>query len=132
MHQNEVLMAQLQRQASPTVPQMPFPQNLKIQRPPFPKFYGTPTTKQIFLTQGYNYKDWAYYAGIADWSQTTSMTKQLGVAISADILSSLPQALSSMFLNNTQLSSYRISMLSHLLTQLNPPPVKISYSPSTI
>ena len=60
MHQNLALMAQLQRQASLTVPQMTFTQNLKIQRPPFPKWEGMPTTKPLFLAQVENYKDEAY------------------------------------------------------------------------
>ena len=48
------------------------------------------------------------------------MTKQLGVVISADILSSLPQALSSMFLNNNRFASDGIAILSNLITHLKP------------
>ena len=61
----------------------PFYQTFNIQHPPFPKGYGTPTTKLIFLAQVENDKAKSYYASIPDWLETMSMTKQLIVAISA-------------------------------------------------
>ena len=44
----------------------------------------------------------------------------MSAAISANILVSLPQAVSSLFLNDIRFASDRIAMLSNLLTHLNP------------
>ena len=113
-------MTWVQIKASLTVPQIPLPQTLDIQHPPFPKFYGIPTTKALFLSIVDHYKSKAYYANIADWSQTTSTSKHLSAAISAYMLSAFPQALSYMFLNYARFSSYRILMMLYLIYHLNP------------
>ena len=105
MHQNVTLMAKIHCQASLTVPKTPYSQTYKIQCPPFPKWYGVPTTKPLLLAQVDNYNAKAYYACISNWSCMTSITSQLSVAISADIISSLPRDLSSMFIKNSRFSS---------------------------
>ena len=112
-------MVQLQRQASPTVPSVPPTQTLKIQRPPFPKWYGTPPYKPIFLAQEENYKAKAYYSIISDWNRTILSTRHISVSISADMLQSLPRSISSMFLNDARFASNGISLLSHILSRLN-------------
>ena len=93
---------------------------LKNLSPPFTKWYGTPTTKSLFLTKVFTYKSEAYYVGIQYWTQTTTDTKHLSVVISAIIFSSLPSAVSSVFLNDDMFVSNGIAMLSSFLTHLNP------------
>ena len=66
------------------------------------------------------YKAEAFYAGVHDWTQTTSTNRQLSVAIRSDMLDSLPSSLSSMLLNDARFVSYGITILSSLLTHLNP------------
>ena len=55
-----------------------------------------------------------------DWTQTTPTNRQLSVAISSDMMASLPSLISSMFINDARFASDGIAMLSSLLTQLNP------------
>ena len=55
-----------------------------------------------------------------DWTITKPANKHLSVAISADILMSLPRSVLSMFLNEIIFTPNGIAMLSHLLTHLNP------------
>ena len=94
-------------------------QHRKPIAPPFPKWYGMPTTKPLFLTQVVTYKFEEYYAGVQDLNQTMSATKHMSVSISADMLPSLPHAVSSMFLNNARFASGGISVLSFLITHPN-------------
>ena len=91
IHKNTTIMAELQLQYyMPLVPpiQMNFPS--KIHCPPFPKWYGTPTTKSLFLAQVATYNPEAYYAGVQYWNQTATATKVLSVVISANMISNLP------------------------------------------
>ena len=92
----------------------------KPQRPPFPKWDGTPPTTPLFLSQIATYKAKAFYAGVNDWTQTTPTNRQLSIAISLDMLASLSSPISLMFLNDEIFASDRISMLSSLLTNFNP------------
>ena len=78
-----------------------------------------PMTKPLFLAQVVTYKSKAYYAGVQDWTQMTTANKHLSVAISANMLSSLPCAVSSMFLNNTRFNSDGIAVLLSFITHLN-------------
>ena len=54
-----------------------------------------------------------------DWTITMQAIKNLNVAISANMLTLLPRAVLSMFLNDIRFASGGIIMLSHLLTRLN-------------
>ena len=86
MHQNAAIMAQLQRPRLIDGPSNASFHKYSISSaPPFLKWYGTPTPKLLLMAQVDSYKAEAYYAGIPDWSQTTSTTKQLSVTISADM-----------------------------------------------
>ena len=115
------IIAQLNSRPSHHPPQ---PQSLSYQvnppRPPFPKCYGTPPTTTLFLAQIETYKAEAFYDGVHEWTQTKPTNRQLSVAISSDVLASLPSSISSMFLNDAIFVSDRITMLSSLLTRLNP------------
>ena len=66
------------------------------------------------------YKAKAFYTGVHDWTQTTPTTRHLSVAISLDILASLLSSISSMFLNEARFASDGITILSSLITHLNP------------
>ena len=74
---------------------------------------------QQFLSKFATYKSKSFYSGVHNWMQTTQASKHLSITISADMLASLPQSVSSMFLNNTIFVSDRIAMFSHLLSHLN-------------
>ena len=56
---------------SPTPPQLLLDQ-LKHQHLPFPKWDGTLPMTPLFLEQIENYKAEAFYAGVHNWTQTTS------------------------------------------------------------
>ena len=121
LQQNATMMAHMQIQPShPSAPQPPTDPQYKPQCPPFPKWYGAPLTNPIFPAQVVTYKAEAFYSCVHIRMQTTQASKNLSVAISADMLALLPQSVSSMFLNDTSFASYRIAMISHLLTHLNP------------
>ena len=77
-------------------------------------------TKPLFLAQVVTYKSKAYYAGVQDWTQMTTKTKHLSVAISSDTLFSLPHSVSSIFLNDARFASNGIDVMLSLLTHLNP------------
>ena len=112
LQKNTAMNSQLQRQPyPPQVAPTQLNQYYKIQHPPFTKWDETPTTKSLFLTQVATYKSEAYYTGVQDWTQTMTSTKQLSIAIRANMLSSLPHAISSIFLNNARFSSNGISMI---------------------
>ena len=66
----------------------------------------------LFLAQIETYKAEAFYARIQDWEKTTQTTRQLSVAISLDMLLSLPALISSMFLNDARFLSDGITILS--------------------
>ena len=120
MQQNAALVVQLQRQAYQTVAPMSPTQTLNIQRSPFPKWYGTPPSKIMFLEQVDNYRSETYYPSVSYWICTTLSTRHISVSISANMLPSLPRAQSSMFLNDAHFVYDGISVLSHLLYHLNP------------
>ena len=120
LQQNATLMAHMQTQPSPPLVQQTLTApTYKPQRPPFPKWDGTPQTTHLFLAQFSTYKSKAFYSGVHNWTQTTQASKHLSVAISANILASIPREVSLMFLNDTRFASDRIAMLSRLLTRLN-------------
>ena len=96
---------------------------LKNLSPPFTKWYGTPTTKSLFLTKVFTYKSEAYYVGIQYWTQTKTATKHLSISIIVYVLSSLPCSVSSIFLNEAKFAFDGIDMLSYLITHLNPPSI---------
>ena len=77
-------------------------------------------TTPLLLAKVTTYKAKALYSGVHNWTQTTQAIKHISVTIRSDMLASIPQSISSMFLNNARFASYRIVMLSHLLTHLNP------------
>ena len=115
------MISKIQRQLSPpSVAPTQMTPSYKIHFPPFPKWDGTPMTKPLLLAHFVTYKYKAYYVSVQDWTKTTTATKYPSVAISAHILSSLPRAISSMFLNDPGFASDGIPMLSYLLTHLNP------------
>ena len=115
------MIAQLNYRPSPQPAHQPLSSyQFKPQRAPFPKWYGTPPTTPLFLSQIATYKDEAFYTRVHDWTRTTPTSRQLKIAISSDILDSLPSSISFMFLNDERSASDRIAMLSLLLTRLNP------------
>ena len=125
MHQtllkNATLTTHLQTCPSPPlVQQTRIASSYKPQCPPFPKWDGTPPTTPLFLAQVATYKSEAFYSGVQDWTRTTLENKHISVAISANMLASLPWSVSSMFLNGIRFASDGITMLSYLLTHLNP------------
>ena len=116
MHQslqkNVAMMAQLNSCPFPPPAQQPSPSyQYKPQRPPFPKWGGTPPTTPLFLAQIATYKSEAYYGGVHNWTRTTPASRQPSVAISSNILASLPSSISSMFLNGAIFVSDGITML---------------------
>ena len=116
-----MMIAQLNSRLSPHPPQTQvMSHQFKPQHPPFPKWDGTPPTTPLFPAQIETYKAEAFYAGVHDWAQTTPTNRQLSVAISSDMLASLPSAISSMFLNDARSMSDDSAMLSSLLNHLNP------------
>ena len=121
LQQNATIMVHMQiRPSPPSAPQPPTNPQYKPRCPPFPKWYGMPLTNPIFPAQVLTYKAEAFYSCVHNWMQTTQASKNLSVAISADMLASLPRSVSSMFLNDTRIASYRIAVISHLSTHLNP------------
>ena len=121
LHQNATILAQLNSRSSPNQPQtQSLAYQFKPQRPPFLKWEGTLPTTPIFPEKIETYKAEDLYAGVHDWIQTTLTTRHLSVAISLDILSSLPPSISSMLLNNARFVSDGITMISSLITHLNP------------
>ena len=114
-------MAQLRYRPSLPPAQKPLPlYQYKPQRPPFPKWDGTPPTTPLFISQIATYKSEAYYARLHYWRPTTPASRQLSVVISSDIIDSLLSSISSMFLNGARFASDGIAMLSLFLTRLNP------------
>ena len=121
LQQNATMIAQLNSRLSPHPPQtQSLSYQFKTQRPPFTKWDGTLPTTPPFLAQIETYKAEAFYAGVHNWAQTTPTNRQLSVAISSDMLASLPSSISSMFLNDTIFVSDGIKMLSSLITHLKP------------
>ena len=125
MHQSlqktVTMIAQLNSRPSPQPAQQLSPlHQFKPQRPPFQKLYSTPPMTLLFLSQIVTYKSVAFYAGVHDWAHTTPTNRQLSVAISSDMLASLPSSISSMFLNDSRFVSDVIAMISSLTTHLNP------------
>ena len=115
------MIAQLNSCLSPNQPQTQLlAYQFKPQRPLFPKWDGTLPTTPLFLAQIETYKAKAFYTSVHVWTQTTPTTRQLSVAISSDMIASLPSSISSMFLNDTRFVSDEITMLSLLITHLNP------------
>ena len=121
LQQNAAIMAHLEiRPSPPLVQPTPIPLTCKYQSSPFPKWDGTPPTTPLFLTQVVTYKSEAFYWGVNNWTRTIQANKRLRVVISANMVASLLQAVFPMFLNDIIFASDRISMLSCLLTHLNP------------
>ena len=99
LQKNTAMMAQLQRQSClPLVATTNMTPFYKIHCPPFTKWYRTTTMKPLFLAQVVTYKSEAHYTGVQYLNQTTTATKHLSITISADMPSSLPHAVYSMFL----------------------------------
>ena len=121
LQQNATMIAQFNSCPSPHPPQ---PQLLsyqfKPQRPLFPKWEGTPPTTPLFLAHIETYKAKALYTRVHVWTQTTPTNRKLSVTISSDMLASLPSSILSMFLNDSRFASEGITMLSSLLTHINP------------
>ena len=121
LQKNATMLAQLNSRSSPNQPQtQSLAYQFKPQRPPFTKWDGTLPTAPLLLAQIETYKAKAFYARIHDWTQTIPTTRQLSVAISSDMLDSLPSSISSMFLNNARFASDRITILPLLITHLGP------------
>ena len=121
LQQNVTIIAQLNSRPSTHPPQtQSLSYQFEPQRPPFPKWDGTLPTTPLFLAQIETYNSGVFYAGLHDWTQTTLANRQLSVAISSDMLASLPSSISSIFLNDARFASDGITMLSSLLTHLNP------------
>ena len=115
------MLAQLNSHSSPNQPQtQSLAYQFKPQRPPFPKWDETQPTTPLFLAQIETYKAEAFYASIHTWTQMAPTTRHISVAISSDILALLPSSISLMFLNNARFVSDGITMLSLLITRLNP------------
>ena len=104
----------------PPSPQPSLSYQHKTQLPPFPKWDGTPPKTPIFLAQVTTYKAEAFYARVHDWTCTTPASRKLSVAIISHILASLLLSISSMLLNDARFTSDGITMLSLLITHLNP------------
>ena len=81
---------------------------------------GTPVTTPLLLAKVTTYKAKALYSGVHNWTQTTQAIKHISVTIRSDMLASIPQSISSMFLNNARFASDGIAMLSLFLTHLKP------------
>ena len=121
LQQNATMLAQNNSCLSPNQPQTQLiAYQFKPRRPPFPKWEGKLSTTPLFLAQIETYKDEAFYVSIHDWTQTTPMTRQFSIAIISDMLASLLTPISSMFLNDARFASDGITMLSSLITLLNP------------
>ena len=124
MHQslkhNAAMMSQLHSCPSPPpAPQPSLSYQYKPHLPPFPKWDSTPPTTPLLISQITTYKSEAYYAVVLDWMCTTLVSRKLRVAISSNMLASLPSSISSMFLNDARFTSDGIAMLYLLLTHLN-------------
>ena len=121
LQQNSVMMAKIHSRTSPSSALQPSPSyHYKPQRPPFPKWYGTPPTTPLFLAKIAMFKAEYFYSGFHNWTCTAPVNRQLSIAISFDMLDSLPSLISSMFLNDAIFASDGIAMLALLLTHLNP------------
>ena len=115
------MLAQINFRLSPKQPQTQLlAYHFKPQRPPFPKWEGTLPTTPLIPAQIETYKAEAFYASIHNWTQTKSTTRQISVSISSDMLASLPALILLMFLNDARFASEGITMLSSLITRLNP------------
>ena len=120
LQQNDTMMAQIHSRPSQTSALQPSSlYQYKPQRAPFPKLDDTPPTTPLFFAQVAMYKPEAFYARVHNWTCTTPESRQLGVAISSDILASLPSSISLMFLNDARFVSDGIAILSSLLNHLN-------------
>ena len=121
LQQNAAIMAQIHSSPPLLSALQPLMSYLyKPQIPPFPKWDGTPPKTPIFLAQVTTYKAEAFYARVHDWTCTTPASRKLSVAIISHILASLPLSISSMLLNDARFTSDGITMLSLLITHLNP------------
>ena len=121
LQQNSTMLAQINFRSSPNQPQtQSITYQFKPQRPPFPKWDGTLPTTPLFLAQTKTYKAEDFYASTHDWTKTTQTTRKLSVSISSDMLASIPSLISLMFQKNAIFSSDGITMMSSLITHLNP------------
>ena len=78
------------------------------------------TNDPLFLSQIATYKDEAFNAGVHDWTRTTPTSQQLNVKISSDMLALLPSSIYLMFLNDARFASDDTTILSSVITHLNP------------
>ena len=72
LQQNATMIVQLNYLPSPQpAQQLLLSYQFKTQRPPFPKWDGTPPTTPLFLFQIATYKAKAFYAGVHAWTHNT-------------------------------------------------------------